>query len=45
MEKAKYYETPETTLVEIKAEGLLCGSTTTSGLSVEKWEDGEFDWE
>ena len=39
------YESPEVTVTEIVAEGVLCASTVGSDLSVEKWEeDDPFSW-
>ena len=43
METKKYYEAPETTLVDFQAEGILCGSQGTG--SVIPHEYGDWEWE
>ena len=41
---ARSYETPAVTVVEVVSEGVLCGSSVGSNLSVDEWQDGEFSW-
>ena len=41
METKKYYEAPETTLVDVQAEGILCESGTGS---VIPHEYGDWEW-
>lgn len=42
---ARSYESPEVNVVEVHSEGVLCGSTVGSELSVDKWEeDNSFSW-
>ena len=42
---ARSYESPAVTAVEVLSEGVLCGSTVGSELSVDKWETDEtFSW-
>lgn len=38
------YESPAVNVVEVVSEGVLCGSTVGSDLSVEKWEEENFGW-
>ena len=38
------YRSPEVSVTEIFAEGVLCASKVGSELSVEAWEDGDFSW-
>ena len=38
------YRSPEVTVTEIYAEGVLCASKVGSTLSVEAWEDEDFSW-
>jgi len=41
---ADSYKSPEVSVAEISAEGVLCASTVGSTLSVEEWETGNFAW-
>ena len=44
METKKYYEAPETTLVDFQAEGILCGSNRSG--SYEPWGTGNpVEWD
>ena len=38
------YESPAVSVVEVLSEGVLCGSTVGSDLSVDKWEEETFGW-
>lgn len=38
------YKSPEVTMLDTYAEGVLCGSGVGSDLTVDPWEDGGFDW-
>lgn len=38
------YETPAINIVEVHSEGVLCGSTMDTALSVERWEEDTFTW-
>ena len=38
------YVSPEAKVTEMLSEGVLCGSEQDTTLSIEKWEDGTFQW-
>lgn len=38
------YRSPEVSVTEITNEGVLCVSKVDGKLSVDAWENGEFEW-